>query len=336
MGIVPDEAIIQFKALMDQVEEPLKRTYQNIHQGYQTETLMRFLKAREWNVAKTHKMLIDCLHWRIQNEIDNILMKPIVPTDLYRAVRDSQLIGMSGYSREGLPVFAIGVGLSTFDKASVHYYVQSHIQINEYRDRIILPSASKKYGRPITTCVKVLDMTGLKLSALSQIKLLTIISTVDDLNYPEKTKTYYIVNAPYIFSACWKVVKPLLQERTRKKVQVLPGNGRDELLKIMDLTSLPHFCTKEGSGSSQHAENATESCYSLDHPFHQQLYNYIKQQSLINEPDKPIKQGSFHVDLPEAAAEGTKIAETIESELLKFENGNGISRSASSLKIIDD
>ncbi|XP_021674310.2 CRAL-TRIO domain-containing protein YKL091C isoform X2 [Hevea brasiliensis] len=318
MGIVPDEAIIQFKALMDQVEEPLKRTYQNIHQGYQTETLMRFLKAREWNVAKTHKM------------------KPIVPTDLYRAVRDSQLIGMSGYSREGLPVFAIGVGLSTFDKASVHYYVQSHIQINEYRDRIILPSASKKYGRPITTCVKVLDMTGLKLSALSQIKLLTIISTVDDLNYPEKTKTYYIVNAPYIFSACWKVVKPLLQERTRKKVQVLPGNGRDELLKIMDLTSLPHFCTKEGSGSSQHAENATESCYSLDHPFHQQLYNYIKQQSLINEPDKPIKQGSFHVDLPEAAAEGTKIAETIESELLKFENGNGISRSASSLKIIDD
>lgn len=134
-------------------------------------------------------------------------------------------------------------------------------------------------------------------------QLLTIISTIDDLNYPEKTNTYYIVNAPYIFSACWKVslnivdhydyiscftiilvfllsgpnwtpayilssfrsrwllllffffqkkfirdnlfgmarvwhlnclqvVKPLLQERTRKKVQVLPGSGGDELLKV--------------------------------------------------------------------------------------------------------
>ncbi|KAK7259640.1 hypothetical protein RIF29_25252 [Crotalaria pallida] len=52
----------------------------------------------------------------------------------------------------------------------VHYYVQSHNQINEYRDRVILPSASKKHRRPITTCVKVLDMTGLKLSALNQIK----------------------------------------------------------------------------------------------------------------------------------------------------------------------
>lgn len=36
-------------------------------------------------------------------------------------------------------------------------------------------------------------------------QLLTVISTIDDLNYPEKTETYYIVNAPYIFSACWKV-----------------------------------------------------------------------------------------------------------------------------------
>lgn len=36
-------------------------------------------------------------------------------------------------------------------------------------------------------------------------QLLTVISTIDDLNYPEKTDTYYVVNVPYIFSACWKV-----------------------------------------------------------------------------------------------------------------------------------
>jgi len=87
---------------------------QNVHQGYLTETLVRFLKAREGNVAKAHKMvryvsfgwniresvavlyywnslilispfywwhvvpvmmfqLVDCLNWRVQNEIDNIL-----------------------------------------------------------------------------------------------------------------------------------------------------------------------------------------------------------------------------------------------------------------------
>ncbi|XP_061339815.1 phosphatidylinositol/phosphatidylcholine transfer protein SFH2-like [Gastrolobium bilobum] len=321
MGFASQDAINQLRAFIDQVEEPLKTTFQNVHQGHVTETLMRFLKAREWDPSKAHKMLVDCLNWRVQNEIDNILSKPISP-DLYRAVRDSQLIGLSGYSREGLPVFAIGVGLSTFDKASVHCYVQSHIQINEYRDRVILPSASRKHGRPITTCIKVLDMTGLKLSALNQIKLLTIISSIDDLNYPEKTNTYYIVNAPYIFSACWKVVKPLLQERTRRKVQVLSGCGRDELLNIMDYQSLPHFCRKEGSGSSRHSESGSDNCYSLDHPFHQQLYDYINQQARIREAVEPIKQGSFHVDFPEPPDDEAEIAKTIESELHKFENGN--------------
>ncbi|KAH1231620.1 Phosphatidylinositol/phosphatidylcholine transfer protein SFH9 [Glycine max] len=341
MGLVSQDALNQLQALMDQVlleEEPLQRTFQkstlspllgfnccsvqNVHQGCVTETLTRFLKAREWNATKAHKMIVDCLKWRVQNEIDNILSKPIIPTDLYRGIRDSQLIGLSGYSREGLPVFAIGVGLSTFDKASVHYYVQSHIQINEYRDRVILPSASKKHERPITTCVKILDMTGLKLSALNQIKLLTIISSIDDLNYPEKTNTYYIVNAPYIFSACWKVVKPLLQERTRRKVQVLQGCGRDELLKIMDYASLPHFCRREGSGSSRHSGNGNENCYSLDHPFHQQLYNYIKEKSRIHEAVEPIKQGSFHVDFPEPPAEKAEIVKTLESELHKFKISN--------------
>ncbi|KAK1309788.1 Patellin-6 [Acorus calamus] len=335
MGIGSHDAVKQLKALIDQVDEPLKNTFQNMHQGYPNETLVRFLKAREWNVAKTHKMLVDCLNWRIQNEIDSILAKPIVPTELYRAVRDTQLIGLSGYSKEGHPVIAIGAGLSTFDKASVHYYVQSHIQINEYRDRVILPAATRKNGRYIGTCVKILDMTGLKLSALNQIKLLTIISTVDDLNYPEKTETYYIVNAPYIFSACWKVVKPLLQERTRKKIQVLQGCGRDELLKIMDYESLPHFCKREGSGSSRHSTNGSNDCFSLDHAFHQQLYSYIKQQSLSVQPVAPLKQGSFHVDVPEDT-EGSKIAQSIESEFQKFGNRNGLTHSLSGLNINGD
>ncbi|XP_064955073.1 phosphatidylinositol/phosphatidylcholine transfer protein SFH3-like isoform X2 [Musa acuminata AAA Group] len=292
MGIASQDAIMQLSALVDEVDEPLKVTFKNIHMGYPSETLVRFLKAREWSIPKAHKMLVDCLNWRIQNHIDIILNKPIIPADLYRKIRDSQLVGMSGYTKDGHPVFAIGVGLSTYDKASVNYYVQSHIQINEYRDRVILPAASKKYGRHIGTCVKVLDMTGLKLSALNQLK----------------------------------VVKPLLQERTRRKVQVLQGCGRDELLKIMDSASLPHFCKREGSGSSRHSTSRSDDCFSLDHPFHQQLYNYIKQKG--QEYVALLKQGSFHVDVPEPDPEGIKIVETIESEMHKIGDRNGLNHSA--------
>nr|XP_023881581.1 phosphatidylinositol/phosphatidylcholine transfer protein SFH2-like isoform X1 [Quercus suber] len=361
MGIANEEAVKEFRSLMEEIDEPLKNSYKNMHQGYPTEALVRFLKARDWNVAKAHKMLVDCLHWRVQNGIDNILSKPIIPIDLYRAVRDSHLQGFSGYTKQGLPVIAIGLGLSTFDKASVNYYVQSHIQLNEYRDRVVLPSATKKHGRHIGTCLKILDMTGLKLSALNNIKLLTAIATIDDLNYPEKTDTYYIVNAPYIFSACWKVcvntlllkkftfatkclmlnrwqvVKPLLQERTRRKIQVLQGCGRDELLKIMDYGSLPHFCRREGSGSSKHYRNeGTDNCFSLDHAFHQQLYNYINQQALSKESTSPIKQGSMHVEVPEPNPGETEIMKTIQTEFHKLGNKNGLANSLKGVEVNGD
>ncbi|KAM0919106.1 hypothetical protein ACQ4PT_008496 [Festuca glaucescens] len=247
MGAACDDAVEQLARLLDQVEEPLKKTFQNVHQGYPTETLVRFLKAREWHVTNAHKM--------------------------------------------GIPVFAFGVGQSTYDKASVHYYVQSHIQINEYRDRIILPIASKKFTRPITTCIKVLDMTGLKLSALSLLKILTAISAVDDLNYPEKAESYYIVNAPYIFSACWK---------------------------IMDHFSIPHFCRREGSSKS--SLSGVNDCFSLDHPFYQELYRYIEQQALTQEL---VKQCSLHVDIPDQDPEDVKIVEAIEAEFHKLGEQNG-------------
>ncbi|XP_022753019.1 phosphatidylinositol/phosphatidylcholine transfer protein SFH11-like isoform X3 [Durio zibethinus] len=303
MNNAHQEAIKQFMSLMENVDDRMKGTFQNMHHGYPAETLVRFLKARNWNVQKGHKMLIDCLHWRIQNEIDNILAKPIIPTDLYGAVRDSQLVGLSGYSKEGLPIIAIGVGLSTFDKASVNHYVRSHIQMNEYRDRVVLPTATEKSGRHISSCLKVLDMTGLKLSVLNQ----------------------------------RKTVKPLLQERTKGKIQVLQGCGRDELLKIMDYSSLPHFCRKEGSGSSRHSSNGTiDNCFSLDHTFHQQFYNYLKQQATLIETGLRIKQGSIHVDFPEPDPQDTKIAETIECEFHRLADQNGLCNSLNGLKVNRD
>uniref|UniRef100_A0A7N0UW90 CRAL-TRIO domain-containing protein n=1 Tax=Kalanchoe fedtschenkoi TaxID=63787 RepID=A0A7N0UW90_KALFE len=330
-AVASEDAIGQLRSLMDDIEEPLKRSFENVHQGNPTNVLIRFLKAREYDVSKAHTMLEESLRWRVENDIDNILARPIVPSELYRAVRDSQPIGLSGFTREGHPVFAIGAGLSTLDKASDHYYVQSHIQINEYRDRVILPTAAKKYGIQSSTCVKVLDMTGLRLSALNQIKLLTTMSTIDALNYPEKTMTYYIVNVPYIFSACWKVVKPLLQERTRKKIQVLQGSGRDELLTIMDYASLPHFCKREGS--SRRSNDGTDNCYSLDHPFHQQLYSHTKQNHMNLESDELIKHGSVHVEVPESDTEKLFIAKTIESEMRKIANQNERTASLTGIEV---
>lgn len=348
METVPISSIRQLRDLIDQAaaeDKQLAIAFKNLQQGYPEETLERFLKARECHVSKAFKMVLDCLHWRINNDIDNVLSKLIEPKETYDGIRDSQLIGLTGYCKQGRPVFAIGVGLSGYDKAPVDKYVQSHIQINEYRDQVLLPEASRRIGRYVGTCLKILDMSNLKISALNRLKILTIISTVDDLNYPEKTDIYYIVNAPYIFSACWKVVKPLLQERTKRKIRVLQGCGRDELLKVMDFDVLPYFCKHEPkqSGSSKGSRNGESvDCYSSSHAFHVELWNHIKQQSYASSKCVgPAPQKSFHVEVPEPDEEVQTIETALETALVQLANDNGngngkASNGISGLHVDDD
>lgn len=100
----------------------------------------------------------------------------------------------------------------------------------------------------------------------------------------------------------------------------------------MDYASLPHFCRRNGSGSSRYTGDEIDDCFSLDHSFHQQLYNYIKEQSLELDPVEPLKQGSFHVDYPEPDPEDKIIAQTIQCEFKRLGHQNGLSRTFSGPK----
>lgn len=101
----------------------------------------------------------------------------------------------------------------------------------------------------------------------------------------------------------------------------------------MDYSSLPHFCRREGSGPSRSSNNVTtDDCFSFNHSFHQQFYNYIKQQSLLTGSCLPIKQGSCHVTLPEPDTGDGRIVRTIESEFHKHGDSYGLGSSFKGLR----
>jgi hypothetical protein len=66
--------------------------------------------------------------------------------------------------------------------------------------------------------------------------------------------------------------------------------------------------------------SSINDCFSLDHPFHQELYRYIEQQALNQEL---VKQCSLHVDIPDQDPEDVKIVEAIEAEFHKLGEQNG-------------
>ncbi len=62
----------------------------------------------------------------------------------------------------------------------------------------------------------------------------------------------YIVNAPFIFTAIWAIVKGFIDEKTRKKISIMGGKYKKTLLAAVPAANLPIWlggdCTCEEYG----------------------------------------------------------------------------------------
>ena len=65
------------------------------------------------------------------------------------------------------------------------------------------------------------------------------ITELDQDCYPERLAKTYIINAPMIFPALWKLIKAFLDPVVAAKVEVLGSNYRQELLERIDADQLP-------------------------------------------------------------------------------------------------
>ena len=50
-----------------------------------------------------------------------------------------------------------------------------------------------------------------------------------------------IANAPWVFTGIWAIVKNFLDEKTRKKIMIIGGSYKKELLKYVDEDQLADF-----------------------------------------------------------------------------------------------
>lgn len=66
-------------------------------------------------------------------------------------------------------------------------------------------------------------------------------ASIGQNRYPETMGKFFIINAPWTFSAVWAVIKPWLDEVTVAKIDILSGNYKDSLLKQIDEENLPEI-----------------------------------------------------------------------------------------------
>jgi hypothetical protein len=102
------------------------------------------------------------------------------------------------------------------------------------------PVCSRIVGRPIETFCTILDLGGVSLGNFYRVKdYVFAASGVGQDRYPETMGKFYIINAPWAFTAVWSVVKGWLDPVTVQKIQILGGSYQTELLKQIEPQNLP-------------------------------------------------------------------------------------------------
>ena len=103
-----------------------------------------------------------------------------------------------------------------------------------------LPACSKAVGHPVETSCTILDLNGVSLTNFYRVKDYVMqTSSIGQDRYPECMGKFYIINAPWTFSAVWSIIKPWLDEVTVAKIDILGGSYKDALLQQIDEENLP-------------------------------------------------------------------------------------------------
>lgn len=212
-------------------------------------TLLRFLRARKFDVALAKEMYVACEKWRKEFGTDTILEdfhyeeKPLVAKYYPQYYHKTD--------KEGRPVYFEELGavnLTEMYKITTQERMMKNF-VWEYESfvRFRLPACSRCSGYLVETSCTIMDLKGISLSSAYQVlSYVREASFVGQNYYPERMGKFYLINAPFGFSTAFRIFKPFLDPVTVSKISILGSSYKKELLKQIPAENLP---TKFGGES---------------------------------------------------------------------------------------
>lgn len=213
----------------------------------------RFLVARGLNVDKAVVMVVSWWEWR-NAELPGS-KSGVTPANILIATANDNLLthpsrallphALHGEDREGRPIYWEKTGQisSNFNAIkevwTVDDLIQMHIRSMELTV-LRCELASKKYGRPITKSVVVLDLTSINMMPdLQAISYSRRQITLDQSFYPETLHRFFIINAPWFFTAIFALISPFMDAITKDKIRILGSDFLPTLLECIDISEIP-------------------------------------------------------------------------------------------------
>ncbi|KAF9892065.1 hypothetical protein FE257_002471 [Aspergillus nanangensis] len=231
------------KVTIDEIRRSLLSTAKQDHPDA---LVLRFLRARKWDVSKSFGMMLEALIWRVKEQhVDEKVVSNSELLALHQSqnkqkpadakagetflaqMRMGKCI-METKDKQGRPVGIVAARLHKPSEQSEEVIKRFILHVIESTRLLLVP--------PIESANILFDMTGFSLSNMEYAPVKFLIDCFQ-ANYPESLGVMLIHNAPWVFSGIWKIIKGWMDPVIVSKVH-FTYNAKD-LEKHIDLANLP-------------------------------------------------------------------------------------------------
>ncbi|KIK53129.1 hypothetical protein GYMLUDRAFT_250560 [Collybiopsis luxurians FD-317 M1] len=189
------------------------------------------LRAQKFAVALAKAMIINCEKWRKEFGVDDIVKNFDFP----------EKEEVDKYYMQFCHKMDKNTRLQALYACTTQDCLLKHL-IWEYEKFITshLPACSAAVSHPIETSCTILNLKDVSLSNFYHVKdYIMAASSIGQNCYPECMGKFYIINAPWLLSGVWTVIKPWLDEVTVAKIAILGKDYKDTLLAQIPKENLP-------------------------------------------------------------------------------------------------
>lgn len=233
--------------------EDVRAKLVNLPARYTDQLVLRFLRARGFDVPKAVEMLQNDVKWRAEWGVDEIL-ETFKSNKYFKALTDYWPGGVYGFDKQNMPVYVERIGavdpksllkqVPEDDLTKFHIYM---MELTEHKMREAgknLDLAVVDQGILYVQDLGQVSMKHMFPGGLSVVKNLT---QLDQDHYPELLRRSILIHSPSIFGVLWKVISPWIDPRTVAKIEVLGSDYVAEFEKEgLNKNSMAPVATKGG------------------------------------------------------------------------------------------
>ena len=188
--------------------------------------VLRWLRARKWDVDAAVQQLADTLKWRREWGVDALLEKG--ENELLLKEMTTGKTYFMGYDRAGRPINYIHV--------QDHLKDQFPTEATEKLGVLSVETGRKLLGDSIETGTVILDMAGFSMHNMDYQLVKFFIHLMENY-YPESLGVALIVHASLLFHSCWTAIRHWLDPVVESKIHFIKHDS--DLAKYIDLSMLP-------------------------------------------------------------------------------------------------